>query len=186
MPELKYQVLIVHGGIASGKTHRGEQIAARAKVNGYDVHGVLSRRVVVDRETIGYDMVDLSSGKTQPMVYKQGHLKGVGWEPLRGPFMYKAEAMDEANRLLKEAAYGMNDKTLVVVDEFGHLEARGYGLYPGLRMVVDSIGEGKVLVLCRTDKIDAVLRLFNQNETRVLVMEATQKEFMETLADSFI
>ena len=80
----------------------------------------------------------------------------------------------------------MGEKTLVVADEYGHLEARGFGLYPGLRMVVDSLGEGKLLILCRTDKIDSVLRLFNQNEARVLVMEADQRDFMETLADSFI
>ena len=80
----------------------------------------------------------------------------------------------------------MDVKTLVVANEFGHLEARGFGLYPGLMMVVDSLGEEKLLVLCRTDKIDSVLRLFNQNEARLLVMEAEQNNFVETLADSFI
>jgi nucleoside-triphosphatase THEP1 len=183
---LKYQVLIVHGGIASGKTHRGEQIADRAKVNGYDVYGVLSRRVTVDRETLGYNMVDLQSDETQPMVYKEEHTEGEGWEWLRGPFMYRVKAFEDANQLLKEAAYRMDAKTLVVADEYGHLEARGFGLYPGLRMVVESLGEGKLLVLCRTDKIDSILRLFNQNEARLLVIEADQPDFMETLGDSFI
>ncbi len=186
MSKLKYQVLIVHGEIASGKTNRAEQIADRAKVNGYDVHGILSKRVIKDRETIGYDMVDLQSGKTQPMVFKQDYAEDDGWESLRGPFQYRKSAFKDANNLLKEAAYRMTSKTLVVIDEYGHLEARGFGVYPGLSMVVDALGEGKLLVLCRTNKIDNVLRLFKQNETRVLVMEAAQKEFMATLADSFI
>ena len=55
------QVFIVHGGIASGKTRRGEQITNLAKVNGYDVRGILSQRVMRGTETIGYDMVDLES-----------------------------------------------------------------------------------------------------------------------------
>lgn len=186
MTKLKYQVLIVHGEVASGKTHRGEQIADRAKVNGYNVHGILSKRVIKNRDTIGYDMIDLQSGKTQPMVYKEDYATGDGWEPLRGPFVYKVEAFEEANKLLMEAAYQMDKKTLVVADEYGHLEARGFGVYPGLSKVVESLGDGKLLVLCRTDKIDDVLRLFYQNETRILVMEAVQKDFMETLADSFI
>ena len=183
---MNYQVLIVHGEIASGKTHRGEQIVDRAKVNGFNVHGVLSKRVKENRDTIGYDMFDVQSGKSQPMVYHSDHAKGEGWEPLRGPFVFKVTAFEEANSLLVNAAYRMDKKTLVVADEFGHLESRGFGLYPGLTKVVEAMGEGKLLILCRTDKIDDVLRLFNQNETRILVMEAVQKDFMETLADSFI
>lgn len=183
---MKYQVLIVHGEIASGKTKRAEQIADRANANGYKVHGILSKRVMEKRDTIGYDMFDFQSGMTQPIVYKKDHTEGEGWEPLRGPFVYNVEAFTDANRLLVEAAYRMDAKTLVVADEYGHLEAKGFGLYPGLSKVVEALNEGKLLVICRTDKIDAALRLFNQNETRVLVMEAAQKEFMEILADSFI
>ena len=186
MTKLKCQVLIVHGEVASGKTHRGEQLVDRAKANGYDVHGVLSKRVMENRDTIGYDMMDVQSGLSQQLVYRKEHVKGEGWEPLRGPFLYRVKAFEEANRLLTDAAYKMGKKTLVVADEYGHLEARGFGLFPGLRKVVDSLGKGKLLILCRTDKIDQVLKLFNQNEIRVLVMEASQRDFMGTLADSFI
>ena len=150
------------------------------------MHGVLSRRVRVGRDTIGYDMVDLQSDKTQPMVYRKEHTESEGWKPLRGPFMYSKEAFRDANKLLMEAADRMDEKILVVADEYGHLEDLGFGLYPGLQMVADSLDEGKLLILCRTDKIDSVLRLFTQNETSILVIEADQREFMETLADSFI
>ena len=183
---MKTQVLIVHGEIASGKTHRGEQIVAMAKLKEFNVHGVLSRRVRVGRNTIGYDMVNLQSDKTQPMVYRKEHIESEGWKSLKGPFMYSKKAFRDANKLLMEAAYRMDQKTLVVVDEYGHLEDRGVGLYPGLQMVADSLDEGKLLILCRTDKIDSVLRLFTQNEASVLVIEADRREFMETLADSFI
>jgi nucleoside-triphosphatase THEP1 len=184
---LNHQVLIVHGEIASGKTRRGEQISDRAKVNGYRVHGILCQRVMRDRETIGYDMVDLESRKTRPMVYSEIEVQGEEWKPLRGPFLYNEETFKEANRLLTEAAYGMDAKTLVVIDEYGHLEARGFGVYPGLRMVTESVWSGgKLLVLCRTEKIDDVIRVFAQNEVDILVMDAAQRDFMETLADSFI
>ena len=70
-----YQVLIVHGGIASGKTRRGEQIADRARVKGYNVRGILSQRVMRGRKTIGYDMIDLESRKTRPIVYAGTEVK---------------------------------------------------------------------------------------------------------------
>ena len=182
-----YQVLIVHGGIASGKTRRGEQIADRARVKGYNVRGILSQRVMRGRKTIGYDMIDLESRKTRPIVYAGTEVKGDMWKSLRGPFLYNEETFREANRLLTEAAYGMDDKTLVVVDEYGHLETKGIGVYSGLKMVVESlVSGGKLLVLCRTNKVDEVLRLFTQSESRLLVMDAAQNDFMETLDDSFI
>jgi len=181
------QVLIIHGEIASGKTRRGEQVSDRARVNGYKVRGILCKRVMRGRETIGYDMVDLESGETKPMVYRDTEVQGNDWKPLRGPFLYNEETFKDANRLLTEAAYGMDAKTLVVVDEYGHLEARGFGVYPGLRTVTESLGSGgKLMVLCRTDKIDAVIRVFAQNGVGMLVLDAAQRDFMETLADSFI
>ncbi len=184
---MTYQVLIVHGGIASGKTSRGDQITGLARENGYSVRGIISQRVMRDGETIGYDMVDLESGKTRSMVYMGTEVHGDEWRPLRGPFLYNEETFQEANRLLVEAANGMDDKTLVVVDEYGHLEARGIGVIPGLRAVVESmVSGGKLLVLCRTDKIDDVLGLFTQHETSLLVMDVSQGDFMESLADSFV
>lgn len=180
-------MLIVHGEIASGKTRRGEQISDRARVNGYRVRGILCQRVMREKETIGYDMIDLESRKTRPIVYRETEVQGDEWKPLRGPFLYNEETFKEANRLLMEAAYGMDTKTLVVVDEYGHLEAKGYGVYPGLRMVAESLGSGrKLLVLCRTEKIDDVIKVFAQNKISILVMDAAQRDFLETLADSFI
>ena len=184
---LKYQVLIVHGEIASGKTSRGEQIANYAKEKGYIVRGIISQRILRGRETIGYDLVDLDSGKTRPMVYRETEVQGDEWKPLRGSFLYNEESFENANRLLVDASYDMDDKTLVVVDEFGHLEAKGLGVYSGLRAVVESMGSGgKLLILCRTDKIDDVLLLFTQTETSLLVIDVSQSDFKETLADSFI
>ena len=180
------QVLIVHGPIGSGKSNRAEQITDRAKVNGYRVYGVISRRVLRGTETIGYDAVYPQTGETQHMVYKASEVSGDEWKPLRGPFMYNETAINKANDSLVEAAHLMDEKVLAVVDEFGHLEARGYGLYPGLSKVIESLpGGGKLLILCRTDKIDNVLRLFSL-ETKVLVMEANMRNFWDSLGDSFI
>ena len=108
-------------------------------------------------------------------------------EAAEGAVPLHEETFQEANRLLVEAACGMDDKALVVVDEYGHLEARGLGVYPELRAVVESmVSGGKLLVLCRTDKIDDVLGLFTQPETSLLIMDVSQGDFMGSLVDSFI
>ncbi len=184
--ELNPQILIVHGPIGSGKTNRAEQITDRAKVNGYKVYGVISRRVMRGRETIGYDAFFPQTMETTPMVYRDTEVSGDNWQPLRGPLLYNEYAFQQANDALIEAAYLMDEKTLVVVDEFGHLEARGFGLYMGLIKVVKALqGGGRLLILCRTDKIDNVLSLF-QNEAKILVLESNRKSFWDSLGDSFI
>ena len=186
MSRLTHQILIVHGPIGSGKSNRAEQITDRARVNGYKVYGVISRRVMRDRETIGYDAFFPKSRTTEKMVYKESEVSGDSWKPLKGPFMYNEDTFQQANDDLIEAAHLMDEKTLVVVDEFGHLEERGFGLYPGLIRVVDALqGAGKLLILCRTDKIDAVLNIFRR-ETKLLVLEAGMKNFWDSLGDSFI
>ena len=184
--ELNPQILIVHGPIGSGKSNRAEQIVNRAKVNGYNVYGVISRRVMKGRETIGYDAFFPQTRETAQMVYRDTLISGDNWKPLRGPFLYNEQTFQLANDSLIEAAHLMDEKTLVVLDEFGHLEVRGFGLYPGLVRVVEALrGGGKLLILCRTDKIDSVLKLFHK-ESRLLVLESNRKDFWDSLGDSFI
>ncbi len=186
MFELNPQVLIVHGPIGSGKSNRAEQIANRAKVNGYRVFGVISRRVMRGRETIGYDGFYPRTEQIVKMVYRETEVSGEEWKQLRGPFLYNENAFKLANDSMIEAAHLMDEKTLVVVDEYGHLEVRGFGLYQGLLRVVEALrGGGKLLILCRTDKIDNVLNVFHKEE-KVLVMEANRKDFWDSLGDSFI
>ena len=183
--ELNPQVLILHGPVGSGKSNRAEQIVDRALTKGYRVYGVISRRVLEGRETIGYEAYFPHTGKTSPMVYKTPPKVGI-WEPLRGPFKYNKEVFEKANDDLIEAAHLMDEHTLVVADEYGHLEARGFGLYPGLLKVVEALpGGGRLLIPCRTDKVDNVLRLF-VGDTKVMVMEASQPDFWTCLGDSFI
>lgn len=184
--KLNPKVLLIHGPIGSGKSRNTEQVVDRAKIKGYKVYGVISRRVLQDRETIGYDAYFPRTGEALPMVYKEPTPEGDQWETLRGPFKYNKRTFERANQDLVEAAHLMDEQTLVVVDEFGHLEAHGLGLYPGLLRVIEALpGGGRLLIPCRSDKVDKVLMLFPA-ETKVLVIEAGRRDFLASLGDSFI
>ena len=74
-----------------------------------------------------------------PMVYRDTEVSGENWIHLRGPFLYNEAGVPMANDSLIEAAHLMDEKTLVIADEYGHLETRGYGLYPGLVKVIESL-----------------------------------------------
>jgi len=183
---LNSQVLLVYGPVGSGKSSRAQQIADRAKVNGYKVYGVISRRVVRGKETIGYNGYFPNTSEVIKLVYKEAEVNGEQWKTLKGPFLYNEVAFQYANDSLIEGAHLMDEKTLVIADEYGHLEARGYGLFLGITKVIGALnGGGKLLVLCRTDKVDDFLRLIH-NKTKVLIIEADRRDFWDSMGDSFI
>ena len=137
-------------------------------------------------ETIGYDGLDPQTGKTTKLVYKGTVVTGHNWKPLRGPFWYNVRAFKDANERLIKASNLMDEKTLIITDDYGHLEVRGFGLFPGLSKVVKALPNGgKLLILCRTDKIDNVLRLFTGRETKIII-ESSHRDFCDNLRDSFI
>lgn len=183
---LNPSVLILYGPIGSGKSSRAEQIVNRAIVNGYDVYGVISRRVLRGKNTIGYNGFFPQSGYTRQMVYRDTEVSGTNWKSLIGSYLFNETSFQIACEDLIKAAYLMNNKTMVVADEFGHLEERGFGLYPGLIKVVEALqGGGKLLIPCRTDKVDSVLKMF-QPDTRILIIEAERRDFWDSLRDYFI
>ena len=180
--------LIIHGPIGGGKTARALELAEMARGKGLRVMGVASLRVVEGGETVAYDGLDLASGARFPLVLLGERAASPDWEQL-GPWKYafSAQGFSRANRLLAEAASKMDERSLVVVDEYGHIEGLGRGLYLGLVKVIGALGGGGHLVVtCRTDKVDPLLRLLAGREQRALVLEAGREDFWAALGDSFI
>ena len=180
--------LIIHGPIGGGKTARALELAERAREKGLRVMGVASLRVVEEGETVAYDGLDLSSGARFPLVRLGERAASPDWVKL-GPWKYvfSESGFSRANALLEEAAAEMGKRCLIVVDEYGHIEELGRGLYPGLVRAAEALGGGGYLaVTCRTDKVDSLLRLLAGREQRVLVLEADRQDFWAALGDSFI
>jgi nucleoside-triphosphatase THEP1 len=180
--------LIIHGPIGGGKTARALELAERAREKGLRVMGVASLRVVDEGETVAYDGLDLSSGARFPLVLLADRATSPDWVRL-GPWKYAfSEAgFSRANALLVDAASKMGERSLVLVDEYGHIEGLGRGLYLGLVKVIGALrGGGLLAVTCRTDKVDPLLRLLAGREQRALVLEADREDFWSALGDSFI
>jgi nucleoside-triphosphatase THEP1 len=79
----------------------------------------------------------------------------------------------------------MDKNTLIIIDEYGRLEIEREGLYQGFVKVIQSIEHGgRVIILCRTDKTEPLLRFFPGEN--VLLLKADCQNFWESLGDSFI
>ena len=164
------------------------QLVEKAREKGMQVGGVASLRVVEDGETVAYDCLDLSSGARFPLVLLDERVGSADWVRL-GPWKYafSESGFSRANALLVKAAARMGERRLIVVDEYGHIEKLGRGLYPGIVKAVEALGGGGYLaVTCRTDKVDSLLQLLTGRGQRVLVLEADRQDFWDALGDSFI
>jgi nucleoside-triphosphatase THEP1 len=179
-------VLIIHGERGSGKTSRTRDFVEKARSKGYTIRGVLSERILENGETIGYDCLDLGPGDNFPLVRLRNRVDSDEWELFGNLiFAFNRTGFRRANRLLKTAAMKMDDNTLIIVDEYGHLEKGKQGLYPGLLEVINSLDKGgRLIILCRTDKIDPLLGLLTG--IKILLMESDRDDFWESLGDSFI
>ena len=185
---MNHSTLIIHGPIGGGKTARALELAERAREKGLRVMGVASLRVMEGGETVAYDGLDLSSGARFPLVLLGERATSPDWVRL-GPWKYafSEPGFSRANALLSVAASKMGERSLVVLDEYGHIEVLERGLYPGLVEVAGATRRGGLLaVTCRTDKVDPLLRLLAGRGGSVLVLEADRRDFWAALGDSFI
>jgi nucleoside-triphosphatase THEP1 len=183
---LKPKALIIHGPIGSGKTQRALELTERARQNGYRVLGLVSVRVTVGGETTGYTGMDLASGARFPLVKLTSLAEGEGWRKLgEWKYSFSEAGFESANAILEDAAEALDDETMVVADEYGHIELQGMGIYRGVTRVAEALKRGGYMaVLCRTDNVNAVLEILPE-EASVLVAEAEKPDFWDSLRDWF-
>ncbi|MBC7318361.1 DUF2478 domain-containing protein [Candidatus Bipolaricaulota bacterium] len=115
--------MIVTGPIGSGKTMTVSSLAQELLREGMEVAGVVSPRILVAGETVGYLVRDLRTGEERILCKR---------DPPGLPFrryFFQPEALEFANRVLERAA---REAEVVVVDEVGPLELSGGGFAPGL------------------------------------------------------
>ena len=183
----KAQVLIIHGPVGSGKTTKAMELKQRVVSRGYQISGLLSLRVIQNDETIGYNVLNLKTGVSFNLVRLRSLADSDDWEKI-GPWKYafSKEGFKTANIILGLAAYGLSRKEVVFIDEYGHIELLGRGIYQGLMNMLSSIREGsKVVIVCRTDKLENLLNLLGK-DIKVFVLSSSDTDFWEKVTDYFI
>ena len=166
--------VILYAPIGGGKTRTAESVAERAKADGIKVMGILSRRVIGDGPDPSYDLVELDTGETMPLVKPAGIGFARGWESFDNPrFVFSKKGFYSANLALHRAATEMGNGVVVFVDEWGRLESEKKGIHPGAVMVANALSGGGVAVfLCRDDKVKEVTDLVKMKASRVFQLEA--------------
>ncbi len=165
MIQIRTKLIFWTGNKHSGKTTNAAKLVEIARSEGFTVAGLLALSLYRNGRLIGFDALDLQSGKRASLARRKTK------ENETRPFTFNTEGLK-----LGRLALGPNvtkSADLVIVDEFGPLEfdQRGW------RKNVDSLlasSHALILLVVRQELIDAVKQLYKDIPSRVVI--ATERD----------
>ena len=139
--------------ILTGPVHSGKTSLLRAKFGQWKkkdpaAGGFLSPVVRKKERRLGYNLLDLSTGKTFPFLRLRGK---PDWEAV-GPFFVIPRTLDRAKAIVRQTPPGGH----LIVDEMGPLELRGDGLWQVVSEALSRPSTG-ILVVIREEILDRFL-----------------------------
>ncbi len=111
--------LILTGAIGSGKTTLIKKLIDRLSADNSSVAGIYTLRQMENSETTGYDVVNISTGKSERFL----RTEGTSSQERIGKFFLYREGLEAGN----EALLNVKQTNLIIVDEIGKLELAGKG-----------------------------------------------------------
>jgi nucleoside-triphosphatase THEP1 len=148
-------VIIVSGGIGSGKTTSLIEARRWALESNLGTAGVISPRNFDRNRLIGYDALDCSTGDVFPLARLREFSAGEDWMEFDGlGYLFSAVGFRRANEILFDVK--QTESRVIMVDEIGRLELDGGGLMPGLEAVLtsESTWRGAILISCRLQALE--------------------------------
>ncbi len=149
----------------SGKTRSAGRLVEAACGRGFFVAGCLAPSVYADHVLLGFDLVDLRSGRRAPLARRN---TGQGQDR---SFHFLAEGLSLGDEALSPAA--TREADLIMVDEYGPRELKSQLWRRATdRLVVST--DAVLLLIVREELVDAVLRLYAGPATRTLSALASE------------
>lgn len=146
----KQKVFVITGGVGQGKTTCIKNLIASFLQNKIPVSGIYSSRILENKNTIGYDVVDITTRKSSALLRKTGD----STQERIGNFYIYNEGFDAGKKTLK------NSKTkIVIIDEIGRLETSGKGWFEPLNDLIESSGSHLILTV-RNEFVNQVSGVF--------------------------
>ena len=170
--------LLVVGEPRSGKTSWCREYIDRRRKSGSSVGGILSLAIERQRQRIGFNVIDLLTGREVPFA-RLSRLRRFKEGEVVGDYTVSRRGISFACRAIRQAVETRCD--LVVIDEVGPLELCGKGLMRAVELALASAVN--VLVVVRSSLKDALQRHFPQYEFAVVADLTQSPSNVSELAD---
>ena len=151
MEVLQKKLVLWTGRKHSGKTTRAEELALRARREGFEVAGLLAKAQYQGGRLVAFDGVDLQSGAGAPLAKRSSKVGG------KCGFSFIAEGLQLGKSALSPESVGSAE--LVIIDEFGPLEMNSEGWRSDVDLLVRS-GNALIVVVVRDELSEEVGRLY--------------------------
>jgi len=158
--------VIVAGGVGAGKTEAGLHLAQRLRGAGVAVGGILAPRLVEHGETVGYNVLDVSTGEDAAFARADPPGQAVG------RFFVQPAGLASAERALR---HGIERADVVFIDEVGRWELAGGGHAAALTDLLRS--RALPVLFVRAELVQAVADRFALQAAKVLrLTESVERE----------
>ena len=190
---------MITGPIGIGKSTMLARVVEKGKSNGLRIGGILSLRIWDRGETIGYNLIDIDSGKMVPLAIIGGRLtefdvreKDVTYFPLdlfdgrTCRYHFLESAFRRGNELLHDIGERRNEFDVIAVDEIGFLELKGEGFKDAVSLLRDlETFSGLVVVVSRDFLASRVLELFPYRFDKMEINKENTDEMLEEIWEKY-
>jgi nucleoside-triphosphatase THEP1 len=161
-------IYIVTSGINEGKTRKMEAIYREIKKG----DGWVSKKVFVNGQFIGYEIMRLSTNGKLPLAYKKEYIPS-GWQEIYsiGPYLFSKQAFEFAKKIIEEMI-SINIEP-VFIDEIGPLELQGKGFCPLLEQILKT--QKDLYIAVRSHCVDDVIKKFNIKDYKIIPVNQSFK-----------
>jgi nucleoside-triphosphatase THEP1 len=174
---VRARLILWTGPKHSGKTTAATRLVDRLRAEGLTVAGILAPSVRRGGELVGFDVVDLSTGRRAPLLRRARP----GSEAHVGIFAFRDEGLRLGRAALDERA--TVDAHLVIIDEFGPLELAGGGWRPAVDALIAQ-GHAPLMLIVRERLLERVAETCRQGCPRIDVLPADEPASVDRVLDT--
>ncbi|MGB7296475.1 MAG: nucleoside-triphosphatase [Candidatus Aminicenantales bacterium] len=156
-------ILILTGPVHAGKTTFLKNLLPVFRSREIPVCGYLSLPVLKQARTWGYDLFDFKTGRSVPLLRREGR---PGWQKV-GPYFFLPAGLQAAENIIRGCPAGER----LIVDEVGPQELAGRGVWPALSAAL-SRPEIACLLVVRESLIDELRCLLGNRPVEVFDIAA--------------
>lgn len=125
--KLQKKIMIITGEIGAGKTATIKKLVEQFRNDGLTVGGFYQQRILEANETIGYDYIEIDSGKQIEFLRKKK-----SDVPRVGKYSINPEVFKIGSALLGKA-----NQQIIIIDEIGKMENRNEGWASAFRELIN-------------------------------------------------
>jgi nucleoside-triphosphatase THEP1 len=161
-------VLLISGDYAQGKTNFIKHFLTLFEVKNLNLAGFYAPRILDQNETIGYDLVEINTGKPYPFLsLAPSDIKGD-----IGKFTVNADTLF---RFQKSLTITYDKPTLVILDEIGKWELQEKGWFQTIQHLSKQSNVLQVWIV-RNDFVPEILNRFQIHTSNVISIESPDAE----------